>query len=330
VRDRLPTLTPRQYELVCLTALVLLFAIVLSGAAVRLTGSGLGCTNWPRCGESVTPPLETHALVEFGNRVVTGIVGLPCLAAFFLSFRRAPRRRDLTFISALLPLGVLLQAILGGLTVIFELKPGFVMGHFLLSMLILACAVTLYCCARYEPGARTPNDRRVVWATRALLPVGALALFVGTLATAAGPHPGSAGTGEVVPRINIISLDAMIHWHGRTGTLLGLTALAAWFVARRFGADPQTRRALTVLCLLVAAQGLIGFVQYELDLPSELVWIHVVLATCTWLSLMWAIVAAGSTAAAPHAVARDDVARIDNELGLVPERALDEVPVRSQ
>jgi cytochrome c oxidase assembly protein subunit 15 len=294
MRRRLPTLTPRQYELVCLAALVLLFLIVLSGAAVRLTGSGLGCPNWPRCGTGVTPPLETHALVEFGNRVVTGLVGIPCVAAFLLSFRRSPRRRDLTVLSALLPLGVLLQAVLGGLTVIFELRPGFVMGHFLLSMVILATAVALYWRARYEPGERPVNDRRTVLAVRALLPLGALALFAGTLATAAGPHPGSAGTGEVVPRIDLLNLDALIHWHGRTGTLLGLASVAAWFVARRLGADPQTRRALTALCLLVAAQGLVGFVQYELDLPAELVWLHIVVATMAWISILFANAAVGA------------------------------------
>jgi cytochrome c oxidase assembly protein subunit 15 len=232
-------------------------------------------------------------MVEFGNRVVTGLVGIPCLAAFFLSFRRSPRRRDLTVLSALLPLGVLLQAVLGGLTVIFELRPGFVMGHFLLSMLILAAAVALYWRARYVPGDRPLNDRRTVLATRALLPLGGLALFAGTLATAAGPHPGSAGTGEVVPRIDLLDLDALIHWHGRTGTLLGLASVGAWLLARRLGADPETRRALTVLCLLVATQGLVGFAQYELDLPAELVWVHIVVATLAWMSILFANAAVG-------------------------------------
>lgn len=293
MRRRLPTLTPRQYERVTLVALVLLFLIVLSGAAVRLTGSGLGCPNWPRCGEGVTPPLELHAWVEFGNRLVTGLVGLPCVAAFLLSFRRSPRRRDLVVLSALLPFGVLLQAVLGGLTVIFELRPGFVMGHFLLSMLILATAVALYWRARHEPGTRPVNDRRVTLATRALLGFGALALFAGALATAAGPHPGSAGTGEVVSRIDWIAVDAFIHWHGRTGTLLGIASLVAWFLARRHGADRDTRRALTVLCLLVAAQGVIGFAQYELDLPAGLVWIHIVVASAAWVSILLANAAVG-------------------------------------
>src|SRR5690606_28540005 len=143
-----------------------------------------------------------------------------------------------------------------------ELRPGFVMAHFLLSMVILAAAVALYWRARHEPGTRRPEDRGVVLATRALLPVGGLAIFAGTLATAAGPHPGSAGTGEVVPRLDLLTVDALIHWHGRTGTLLGLTAVAVWFYARRHGAGAALRRALTVVCLLVAAQVVIGFAHY--------------------------------------------------------------------
>lgn len=304
--SRLPTFTPRQYELITLTALVLLFAIVLSGAAVRLTGSGLGCEHWPRCGETVVAPFETHAMIEFGNRVVTGIVGIPCLIAFFASFRRTPRRRDLTILSALLPLSVLGQAILGGLTVIFELRPGFVMGHFLLSMIILAAAVALYWRARHEPDSRPTHDRKVVLATRALIPFGGLALFAGTLATAAGPHPGSAGTGEVVARIDWIALDAMIHWHGRTGTLLGIVSVVAWWIARKHRADASLMRALTILCLLVASQGVIGLAQYELDLPAGLVWVHIVVASAAWVALLFAVAAAGRLVPAEASVPSDD------------------------
>ena len=294
---RLPTLTPRQYERVTLIALVLLFAIVLSGAAVRLTGSGLGCTNWPKCGDTVYAPLEFNAWVEFGNRLVTGVVGIPCLAAFFLSFRRSPRRRDLVILSALLPFGVLAQAILGGLTVIFELKPGFVMAHFLLSMAILAAAVALYWRARHEPEERRAEHPRVTLATRLLLGFGGLALVAGTLATAAGPHPGHNESDEPIGRLNSLgSLDGLIHWHGRTGTLLGLASLAAWFLARRHGAGASLRKALTVVCLLVAAQGVIGFIQYELELPAGIVWIHVLVASATWLAICFA------NAAAPRGV----------------------------
>jgi cytochrome c oxidase assembly protein subunit 15 len=292
---RLPTLTARQYERVTLVALVLLFLIVLTGAAVRLTGSGLGCTNWPRCGDSIVAPLELNAWIEFGNRIVTGIVGIPCVVAFVLSFRRRPRRRDLIVLSGLLPLGVLGQAVLGGLTVLFELRPGFVMGHFLLSMVILASAVALYWRARTEPEARPVHDRRLVLLTRALLVWGSVVLFAGTLATAAGPHPGSTEShdGGVVPRIDFIGLDEMIHWHGRTGTVLGLLAVGTWIFARRRGATPDLMRALTWVCVLVAAQGVIGFAQYELELPAGLVWIHVAVAATTWMGILFANAAVG-------------------------------------
>jgi cytochrome c oxidase assembly protein subunit 15 len=292
---RLPTLTPRQYERVTFVALVLLFCIVLTGAAVRLTGSGLGCTNWPRCGEHVTPPLDLNAWIEFGNRLVTGLVGFVSIAAFVAAWLRRPRRRDLLWLSALPAIGVLGQAVLGGLTVLFELKPGFVMGHFLLSMLILAGTVVLWWRSRYEPEERPVHDRRLVLLTRALLVWGGVVLFAGTLATAAGPHPGSSGTheGELVPRITWMGLDELIHWHGRTGTVLGLLAVGTWFFARRVGAWAELRRALTVVCLLVATQGLVGFAQYELELPAGLVWIHVAIASATWLSILVSVVAAG-------------------------------------
>jgi heme a synthase len=292
---RLPTLTPRQYERVTLVALVLLFTIVLTGAAVRLTGSGLGCTNWPRCGDSVIAPLELNAWIEFGNRLVTGLVGLPCIAAFVLAFRRSPRRRDLLWASALLPVGVLGQAVLGGLTVLFEIRPGFVMGHFLLSMLILAAAVNLYWRARSEPAARPTHDRRIVLLTRALLVWGGVVLFAGTFATAAGPHPGADAdhSGAPVHRITFLGLDEVIHWHGRTGTVLGLLAVGTWLFARRRGATADLMTALTCVCGLVAAQGVIGFVQYELELPAGLVWIHVAAASATWVAILFTVNAAG-------------------------------------
>src|SRR3712207_6805329 len=195
-RLRPPLLTPRQYERVTFAALALVWLIILTGAAVRLTGSGLGCPGWPKCGTGYVAPLEFHAWVEFGNRLVTGLVGLPCLAAFFLAFRRRPYRRDLRRLSMLLPLGVLAQAVLGGFTVLYELRWEFVMGHFLLSQAILAVAVALWWRAGHEPETRPGNDRRILLATRALVPLGALVLFAGTVTTAAGPHPGSAGTKE--------------------------------------------------------------------------------------------------------------------------------------
>ena len=140
---RLPTIAPRAYQRIAELALVALTLIVFTGAAVRLTGSGLGCPDWPKCYGGVAPPLETHAWIEFGNRMFSGLVGLAAVAAGALAWRRRPFRRDLALLGALLPLGVVGQAVLGGFTVRNHLAPGFVMGHFALSMLILIAAAAL-------------------------------------------------------------------------------------------------------------------------------------------------------------------------------------------
>src|SRR5882762_5631452 len=116
MRKRLEV-TPDQYRRVALLALGALTVIVLSGAAVRLTGSGLGCPDWPKCYGRAYPPLDTHALIEFSNRVITGPVAIAAALASVLAFRRRPYRRDLAMIGLLLPLGVIGQAVLGGFTV---------------------------------------------------------------------------------------------------------------------------------------------------------------------------------------------------------------------
>jgi heme a synthase len=296
------TLTSAQYRQVAELALVFLVLIVFTGAAVRLSGSGLGCPDWPKCYGKVAPPLETHAVIEYGNRILSGIVGLAAVAAGLLAWRRRPFRRDLALIGMLLPLGVLGQAVLGGFTVRNHLAPGFVMGHYALSMLILIAAVALVWRARYEPGERPrATDARVVWAVRALLGLGAVTIFAGTAATAAGPHAGGAGTGDEIDRLEwkgADTLDWAIRQHGRLATVLGVAALAVWWLLRRRSADPQARRATTVTCVLLALQGAVGGLQYQLELPAELVWVHVALAACTWLALLWAVAAAGSLAPA--------------------------------
>jgi heme a synthase len=292
------TVTPRAYLWVAVSALVVCTLIVFTGAAVRLTGSGLGCPDWPRCqGASFTPELSTHSAIEFGNRMLTGVVGLPCLAAALLAWRRRPFRRDLALIAALLPLGVLSQAVLGGMTVWYGLKPGWVIGHFLLSMLLLVACVALVWRAAHEPSADTPTrDRLSVWAVRGLVVLGAVTLGAGTIATAAGPHAGGEGTGDVVPRLDwkgAETLDWAIHQHGILATVLGLASVGCWFLLRARGASRMTQNALTAVCVLLACQGLVGTAQYAMELPPGMVWIHVVLAVLTWLSLLWAAVAVG-------------------------------------
>src|SRR4051812_11126747 len=158
--------TPQLFRRVAYVALAFCTLIVFTGAAVRLTGSGLGCPSWPKCeGGRLTPELQVHGLIEFSNRVMTTIVTIPCIAAAILAWRRRPFRRDLALIALLMPLGVLGQAVMGGLTVIYGLAPGWVIGHFLLSMALLVAAVTLAWRGALAPrGAPPPGGPPAGWA----------------------------------------------------------------------------------------------------------------------------------------------------------------------
>jgi cytochrome c oxidase assembly protein subunit 15 len=290
------TISPERYQQVALVSLVALALIVTTGAAVRLTGSGLGCPDWPRCYGSEVPPLEFHAVVEFANRLLSGFVGIAVIAASVLAWRRRPFRWHLAFFGALLPLGVVGQAVLGGLVVKHHLAPGLVMSHFILSMILLDAAFALAWCSRYEPGERAAStDRLGVWAVRALVPIGQLTIFVGTMATAAGPHAG-AHEGELVRRFTFKGGDTL-HWlvqrHGAAATLFGFAAIGVWFLLRRRGGDRRASRPLTVLLGMLAFQGALGITQYVLHLPAGLVWIHVATATVTWLAVLWTVATAG-------------------------------------
>lgn len=297
-RARRTTLTPVQYRRLTYFALGALALIVLTGAAVRLTDSGLGCPDWPRCYGKALPPLSGHALIEYSNRVVSGLVGVITLLVFAASFLRRPFRRDLAWLSAALPLGVLAQAVLGGFTVREHLAPGFVMAHFCLSMIILVAAVALAWQSSHERRWRSPGeDRLAVWSVRALLPLGAVTIFAGTAATAAGPHSGGI-SGQRVHRLTFDGKDTLswlVHRHATIAALFGVAVVAVWLLHRRREIS-QTLESLTVLGVLLAAQGLVGSVQYELRLPSDMVWVHVALATATWITLLWASAAAGRLA----------------------------------
>jgi len=292
------TIGPERYAQVARFALWTLGLIVLTGAAVRVTGSGLGCPTWPKCTDrSLYTQLNTHGVIEFGNRMLTSVVGFAAIAALVGALRRRPYRKDLVLLGATLPLGVIAQIVLGGFTVRYELAPGFVMSHYLLSMLILAGAVTLDWRARRSPDEPpVTSDRLVGWGTRALLGLGAVTIFAGTAATAAGPHAGGAGTGDIIKRLDFKgseTLNFVISQHSKLATVLGVLAVSLWVLARRRGASAPQRATLTVLCVLLAAQGTVGILQYELELPAEIVWVHVALAAGTWVAILRAVAAAG-------------------------------------
>jgi heme a synthase len=309
------TVTPEQYLRFAYAGLGALTLIVLTGAAVRLTGSGLGCPTWPKCYGNVYPPLQTHALIEFTNRLITGPVSIAAGAAWLAAVRRRPYRRDLVWLSALLPLGVVAQAVLGGFTVKGELDYGWVMGHFALSMLILVAAVVLVWRASADAdrdadapagagAAALATDPTIVRALRWLVALAALTIFAGTAATAAGPHAG----GSPGQRINRLSFDGrgtmdfVIHRHAEIALVFSIAAVLVWWLARRREVAVAVQRPLTVLCVLVALQGIVGLDQYETHLPTELVWVHVALACGAWLGVLWAACAAGSLA--PRRVGR--------------------------
>jgi cytochrome c oxidase assembly protein subunit 15 len=299
MRERLKSrleISPHRYAQVTLVALAALALIVLTGAAVRLTGSGLGCPDWPKCYGGSTPPLESHAVIEYGNRLLTGFVGFAVIAASVLAFFRRPYRWHLALFGALLPLGVIGQAILGALVVKYHLAPGLVMSHFILSMMLLDAAFALAWCSRYEPWERRRSrDRLSVWAVRALIPLGQLTILAGTIATASGPHAG-AHAGQLVHRFDfdgVRTLEWVVQRHAVIATVYGFAAIGVWFLLRRPGADGRALKPLTLVLALLALQGAVGGLQWWLELPAGIVWVHVAIATGNWLAMLWTVAAAG-------------------------------------
>ncbi|MCW2987735.1 MAG: hypothetical protein JWM24_673, partial [Solirubrobacterales bacterium] len=226
----------------------------------------------------------------------TGFVGFAVIAASALAFFRLPYRWHLALFGALLPLGVVGQAVLGALVVKYHLAPGLVMSHFILSMMLLDAAFALAWCSRYEPWERRRSEDRLgVWAVRALIPLGQLTILAGTIATASGPHAG-AHAGQLVHRFTFeggTTLEWVVQRHAAIATVYGLAAIAVWFLLRRPGGDRRAVRPLTVVLGLLALQGVIGGLQWALELPSEIVWVHVAIATLNWLAMLWTVAVAG-------------------------------------
>jgi cytochrome c oxidase assembly protein subunit 15 len=279
---RLPAVSETTFRRLTYAALAALFLIVVSGATVRLTGSGLGCENWPRCGETFLPPKNYHALVEFGNRVAGFAVGIATLLAALAALAVRGLPRWLRFAAVALPCAVLAQGILGGITVLLELHPLIVMGHFLLSLLALGVAIVVVLGAR--DAARPLSAEAPLaggWLGLALVP-SALALVVsGTLVTAAGPHSG----GEDVRRFG--NLIEALHIHiGATAVFgVGFATLLAALALQRREAGVELRLCAAILALLVA-QMAVGEVQWREGLPWGLVLLHVTLASAVWAGVV--------------------------------------------
>ncbi len=268
-------------------AMVLLGLIVVTGAAVRLTGSGLGCPTWPECGDGSFvshSQFAVHGLVEFGNRVVSTAVGIFIAIVVIGSFRLQQRRRELTILSSGLILGFVAQAVLGGLTVIFHLNPALVAGHFLLSMLLLWNATVLDARARQVPGTPVRLARRelVLLADLLALAAGAV-LILGTVVTGAGPHSGDTGH---VRRFDI-NIRSAAQLHADSAMLLTGLVLAMLFAVRLTSGPAISHRLSNALAVTVVGQATIGFIQYFAGVPVGLVAIHVAGATLLWILALY-------------------------------------------
>lgn len=259
----------------------MLAIVVASGAFVRLTGSGLGCDNWPRCGDLPFPAQGYHAFIEFGNRVVA-LIGITMSLLTWLVSRATPGvQKRVRRIALLAFLGTVAQIPLGGLTVILELHPLAVMSHFLLALVVVGLAVVVVLEA-WSNHAGCASSAAPGW-LKAVAGVGIVACAVmivsGAIVTASGPHPGSDSE---VERLGLGITDT-VYVHVRAAAVYGIGLLVVgWFVIRLRHALPGVARLGVVLLVVVCAQMILGEVQYRNALPWGLVLIHVTLAAVIW------------------------------------------------
>lgn len=277
-------ISPATYARITLLATIAIGVIIVTGAGVRVSGSGLGCPEWPTCAEnSVIAPLDWHPMIEFANRVFTGLVSVLVILAVLGSLLRTPRRRDLTWLSIALVVGVGSQAVLGGLSVIYELKPQFVMAHFLLSMILLWAAIDLYNRASSPDVPAVPVVHRdYMLLGRAVFVLASAVLFVGTMVTGTGPHGGD----EHVQRLGF-DPHVITRVHGAlVWTLILLTIITVWRL-HASGASSLIIKRGEMLIGAMVLQGALGYLQYALNVPVLMVLFHVAGATIVWTLVIW-------------------------------------------
>jgi heme a synthase len=304
---RLPQLSPRAYRYLVAATLASLVFIMVTGAAVRLTDSGLGCSTWPSCEpDSLTPrsASDTHGMIEWVNRLITGGVGVFTLAAVVGARLRRPYRDDLFRWSLGLPAWVFANALVGALVVWLHLSPVSVIGHFVLSLAAVWNAVVLYERAAEEPAPggerRVLATGSVVAACRLLLVAAGLVIVTGTLVTGSGPHAGD----ERADRLDLVVGD-VVRIHGAAMVLfLGLTLAVLW-MARNGDAAPAVADRLRQLLVVLVAQAGIGYWQYFTGVPALLVGFHVFGAALVWIAVLrvWFSLSAPAPATRPEAMA---------------------------
>ena len=260
--------------------LVLQAALILTGGAVRLTGSGLGCPTWPECTPGSYTPVPNqaegalHAWIEFGNRLLT--FGLVAVSLIVLAHVLITKRRDLRLLAAGQLLGILGQGVLGGITVLTDLHPLPVAGHLLLSIILVAAATSLYDRREAPVEKIRQTDKLISLLSKSHIALSFIVIVIGTLVTGSGPHAGDAQArrfGFDIRTVAILHADAVI-------ALFGLTLALA--VALR--TNKVILNKIYIFTLIALAQGAIGYIQYFTGIPEILVAAHLLGATLVWIA----------------------------------------------
>lgn len=278
----MPTVSQKSFRLVMGTALGSVCVIVFTGALVRLTGSGLGCTDWPRCNETKFVDVSTgHTMIEQANRLFTGVVSASVIAAVLLSYFRTPRRSDLVKLSWGLIIGVLVQVVIGGIVVLTGLNPFANMAHFLVSIILITNAFVLY--RRSVTDAPLAYVRRIGESGSSKLVLlgllSATAIVTGTVVTATGPHAGD----ENAVRFGF-ALTSVARLHGAV-VLLTVAFIVYLAVKARKWADKGFTEAVQTLLIVSCFQAAVGYTQYFTGVPVILVAAHIIGAVSFWLAI---------------------------------------------
>lgn len=283
LQDRF-SVSPRTFKSLALLSLIALAVIIVTGGAVRLTGSGLGCPDWPTChGQQYVAQLAFHPMVEFVNRVLTILMSILVGVAVVGAFFRKPFRKDLAWLSFGMIIGIMAQIVLGGVTVLEKLAPPFVMAHFLLSIAIVGDALVLYKRAQTSDKAAVAMvSKETIWLGRLIIANLVAVLVIGTAVTGSGPHSGS----PIAPRLSF-PLRAVAELHADTVLfLIGLTLASLFLLAATKAPEAVQKRGRSLLWVM-AAQGSLGYIQYFSKLPALLVGFHIAGATLVWIVTIW-------------------------------------------
>nr|WP_285538018.1 COX15/CtaA family protein [Streptomyces lavendulae] len=304
------TPSPRTVRRAALAALVMSVLIVVTGGAVRLTGSGLGCDTWPKCTDDslvVTQAQGFHGAIEFGNRMLTYVLCAAVGGIILAARSAAPWRHSLTRLGWLQFALVMGNAVLGGITVLTGLNPYSVAGHFLLATsLIAVTTVTWHRTGEGDaaPRPRVPGPvRKLSWA---LVATTLVLIAAGTVVTGSGPHAGDSSEIRRMP----FDWATTAHVHAISAWLVCALAVAMWLVLRVVDAPDDTRARARDLLVVLLAQGAIGYVQFFTDVPEVLVAVHMLGSCLVWISVLRVVLSLRERSADPAQVPAQNDAQL--------------------